>query len=225
MTWLCWLQSWHSVLLVLAAQPRQPSRATDWWQGNGGGKRWEMRSDGQGSHSGDHSSARAGQTRDRILRSWQADVLGGDAPVSKCRSRSLSVVTVRAEWGVSTAGDSRQGGGWGSEAGGELASDRDEEILRGWDPRRDWGLRPGRCGDSEREAALVILPLARPGVLTNQRPGMGTLWPIRGRQRAAAASSDPLYDEESRVPRETLRRPRPHWVISSMSAVTMCLRE
>ena len=31
---------------------------------------------------------------------------------------------------------------------------------------------------------------------------------MRARQRAAAASSDPLYDEESRVPRETQRLPR-----------------
>ena len=41
------------------------------------------------------------------------------------------------------------------------------------------------------------------GVLTNQRPGMAELGPIRGRQRETAASSDPLYDEESPIPRET----------------------
>ena len=98
MTWLCWLQSWHSVLLVLAAQPRQPSRATDWWQGNGGGKRAE-RCDQMVRAATQGIIPRPGQGRPGTV-SWDLDRLMSSEVMLQCPSVGAGV-WVLSRWGPS----------------------------------------------------------------------------------------------------------------------------
>ena len=157
MTWLAAALA-LSVLLVLAAEPweGEPTRG-HWWQGNGRKESGEM--PGIRWHPGDRRGA----------VSWYVDRgLCPDARVSKCRSRSQSVVTMRGEWGVS--GDTRQGRRlWDSDQRLEAGAVRWEtEILRGWDPRRDWGDQ----GDAETRAERLHL-------LYYHWPDP-ECWPIRG---------------------------------------------